>query len=137
MQWLAPYVGLLNLANDLNTGILDDTEVGIFTTAHPPTLADNMATYTGIEGSWTGYARQQANPWTTPAIDASNRAVQYSQLLVFPVTALPGVTVAYGYFVKTISGAQPLLWAEQFDAPITLIAGVPLSMIARFFLKNL
>ena len=132
-DWLAPYVGLLESVADRIAESLDGAEVGLFASNHTPVLADTESTYAAIEAAWGGYARQTASPWTGPAIDGSDRAVTYSSLLVFPVTADPAGAVVYGYFV--VKGAT-LLWAEKIVPTITPVEDVPVSLIARYFHVN-
>lgn len=132
-MWLMPDGGLVASLDTLLQGDFASAEVLLFTTFHTPAPSDVLATYTAIEAAWTGYARQSPAPFDAASIDGDGHAFSYSALLSFPVTAVAGGTVVYGYAVLL---GSDLLWAELLANRPVPEAGVPVTFKVRVFLAN-
>lgn len=125
--------GLLALLQDKIEGTLTGMSVGLFTTAHTPAFGDTASTYTAIEASWTGYARQTAGGWSSPAIVGSHVAETEADLMTFTVTSGGTGANVYGYFC--VSGSD-IVQAEEFASPIPVTDGVPISLLLKWHEQN-
>lgn len=132
-MWLMPDTGLIDALDQLLQGPYASAQVLLFTSSHEPVAGDDLATYEGIEASWTGYARQSPAPWDAALLSDDGRSFAYSSLLSFPCTAVDPGTFVWGYAVVL---DPVLLWAEQLVVMPVPTAGVPVTLRVRVFLGN-
>ena len=132
---LVPDVGLTNLLDLLTAAWGDTLEVGLFNTAHAPDPSDVPGTYTAIEATFPGYARQTLENWTPALLIASGFAQTEADVVTWTRGAGAGTEDIFGYFVLDASGN--LLWAESPPwAPVTIdTLGQQLAFLPRFSLQ--
>lgn len=132
MNDLVTQVGLLDEVDLVRLNRLEGASVGLFKTNHTPAITDVLGTYTAIESTFGGYARQTATGWTAAAMTGTT-AYTTSPVLTFTPNAAPGVETAYGYFI--FLGAT-LLGAGLFAGPVTIAASTPFSVVLQRTLHN-
>lgn len=112
---------------------LNNLEWGLFTSNYAVVDTTVLSDVTASEASWTGYARQTASPWTTPAIVAGGAQTGTPTLLTFTNGSGSSQTF-YGWFACNPSTGK-LVGALNIGLQ-TVPAGSPYSFAAALNEQN-
>lgn len=132
--------GLNGALQQVRASELDTWSIGLITdpASGPPLTDCDESVFT--EPSWTGYARQDPNPWGTVTTLASDGISAYvdSAVLIFPVESDPGAEVVYGWFSTTSSEptGEALRAFDYFDSPVIPTEGLPIVILVRIIHRN-
>lgn len=106
-------------------------EVGLFTAITdkgPLTLMTDVT-----EAAGTDYARVPITAWSAVYNLTNSAPVVDGPICAFTLASGQPAQTCIGYFLSdsSVLGAGDLLMYEYFDAPLTLLAGAPISVVPR------
>jgi hypothetical protein len=101
---------LLYLQALISSGLYTGAQVGLYAANHTPVAGDMAATYTAIEASFGGYARQALGVPSAPVMAGGRATTTFGPPNAWSSTGGGAATQIYGAFVLDASGR--LLWAE-------------------------
>lgn len=124
----------LSVQTKFNAG----SRLRLFKSAMTPEPVHTLALYTAIECNFDTYTIVVLNPnWAAPTKVVDGEYQTLSQPAVYASPSTVGNTI-YGIFVD--DGAGNLLFAEQFDMPISFTIGAPgltLQIAYQVFAKSI
>ena len=130
---LCPVVTLNDLLEHLRVDRFEGSNLALYEGPHIPNAADTLSTYTAIETSFGGYARQSLAGWSSSA-QAGTAEYTTSPFATFSPSATPGTHTVTGYFVVLADGQ--LGPAGQLAGSIAVAASTPFSMVVKITLQN-
>lgn len=136
MASLVPLDALIADEAGMVSGVLNNALVCLMSGNYTPVAGSTLADLLANEASFTGYSRQVAAGWSTPADDGSGQAKTFSSAVSFTPTSGGGSGNLYGAFLVN-AAATALLAAVRFSpAPITVPQSVALVVTPTALLKS-
>jgi hypothetical protein len=115
-------------------GLLFECSVGLFVSATIPSPDSVLGDFTAA--SFTGYSALLAQTWGAPYLDSESQLQLTSPRLQWICTATGDAEVIRGYYVWREGTPDVLLFADQFDPPITITQlGDGLAFVVNFELN--
>jgi hypothetical protein len=124
--------GWKQVLNDL-VAASDLARIRLFQNNHVPLLTDTAANYT--EATFTGYGGFQSLAWGSAFINGSTQGEIDATEVTWTRTAGATSNTIYGVYIT--DAADALVYAERFDAPLSITAtGDAVKYIAKVTLIN-
>lgn len=90
-----------------------------------------------VQASFTGYAPIDVDPafWESPVLVDDRWETQYSASPIVWENTGSGTQTVYGYVVWDLVAGE-VIWAEQFDVPLTMAPTAVLSLTLKTYERN-
>lgn len=126
MSFIVPKSAEIDTEANMIANLLSGSYMGLIDTYFAVNADTTLANCTANEASFTGYARDHLDTWSTPAIDGDNAAATTSTGNFTP-TAGGGSGNIYGYFLTDSAGTK-FYGVETFTVPLSAPQSVTLAM---------